>query len=51
MLGVAMEPAIGGLIAELRTGRTPHVDPTPYAARAGVHRQGQVGLSQRRGLR
>jgi D-amino-acid dehydrogenase len=31
MLGVSMSPATGRLIAELMTGETPHIDPTPYA--------------------
>jgi D-amino-acid dehydrogenase len=32
MLGLSMAPATGRLVAELLTGRTPHIDPTPYAA-------------------
>lgn len=32
MLGVAMATGSGRLIAELLTGKTPHVDPAPYAA-------------------
>jgi D-amino-acid dehydrogenase len=31
MLGLSMAPATGKLIAELITGATPHVDPTPYS--------------------
>lgn len=31
MLGVSMSPATGRLIAELVSGRTPHIDPSPYA--------------------
>jgi D-amino-acid dehydrogenase len=31
MLGLSMSPATGKLVAELLTGATPHVDPTPYA--------------------
>jgi len=31
MLGLSMAPATGKLVAELVAGRTPHVDPTPYA--------------------
>src|SRR5262249_26423119 len=33
MLGVAMAPATGKLVAELLGGRTPHVDPSPYTVR------------------
>lgn len=31
MLGVSLAPATGRLLAEVVTGRTPHVDPLPYA--------------------
>ena len=31
MLGVSLAPATGRLLAEIVTGRTPHVDPLPYA--------------------
>ncbi len=31
MLGVSMSPATGRMIAELVSGRTPHIDPSPYA--------------------
>ncbi len=31
MLGLSMAPATGRLVAELIDGRTPHIDPTPYA--------------------
>jgi D-amino-acid dehydrogenase len=31
MLGVSLAPATGRLLAEIITGRTPHVDPAPYA--------------------
>ena len=30
MLGVTMAPATGRLVAEMITGRTPHIDPSPY---------------------
>jgi D-amino-acid dehydrogenase len=30
MLGLSMGPATGRLMAELVTGRTPHVDPAPF---------------------
>jgi D-amino-acid dehydrogenase len=33
MLGVAMSPATGRLVAELLTGSPPHVDPAPYSVR------------------
>jgi D-amino-acid dehydrogenase len=33
MLGLSMAPATGRLVAELLAGRTPHVDPAPYAVR------------------
>lgn len=32
MLGLSMAPATGKLVAELLTGRTPHIDPAPYRA-------------------
>jgi D-amino-acid dehydrogenase len=32
MLGLSMAPATGKLIAEMLDGRTPHIDPGPYAA-------------------
>jgi len=31
MLGVSMSPATGRLLAELVTGQSPHIDPTPYS--------------------
>jgi D-amino-acid dehydrogenase len=31
MLGLSMAPATGKLLAEMIGGRTPHIDPTPYA--------------------
>jgi D-amino-acid dehydrogenase len=31
MLGVSMSPATGRLLSELICGRTPHIDPQPYA--------------------
>jgi D-amino-acid dehydrogenase len=31
MLGLSMAPATGRLVAELLTGRPPHLDPAPYA--------------------
>ena len=31
MLGLSMAPATGKLVAELITGQTPHIDPSPYA--------------------
>jgi D-amino-acid dehydrogenase len=31
MLGISMAPATGRLIAEILTGQTPHIDPTPFA--------------------
>ncbi|HET6880028.1 MAG TPA: FAD-dependent oxidoreductase [Pirellulales bacterium] len=31
MLGVSMSPATGRLVAEMLCGRTPHIDPQPYA--------------------
>ena len=31
MLGVSMAPATGRLVAELVAGKSPHIDPTPYA--------------------
>jgi D-amino-acid dehydrogenase len=34
MLGMAMAPATGRLVAELVTGAAPHVDPRPYAIRS-----------------
>jgi D-amino-acid dehydrogenase len=30
MLGVSTAPATGKLVAEMLTGTTPHMDPTPY---------------------
>jgi D-amino-acid dehydrogenase len=30
MLGLSMATATGKLVAELLTGQSPHVDPTPY---------------------
>ena len=30
MLGLSMAPATGKLVAELLTGRAPHLDPAPY---------------------
>ena len=30
MLGVSMSPATGKLVAELVTGKSPHLDPAPY---------------------
>ena len=33
MLGVSMSPATGRLLAELICGKTPHIDPGPYAVR------------------
>jgi D-amino-acid dehydrogenase len=30
MLGITMAPATGRLVADLITGRPPHIDPTPY---------------------
>jgi D-amino-acid dehydrogenase len=33
MLGVSMAPATGKLVAEMASGRTPHVDPAPYSVR------------------
>jgi D-amino-acid dehydrogenase len=33
MLGVSMAPATGKLVAELLSGKTPHVDPAPYRLR------------------
>jgi len=33
MLGLSMAPATGKLIAELVTGESPHIDPTPYDVR------------------
>jgi D-amino-acid dehydrogenase len=30
MLGLSMSPATGKLVAELATGRAPHIDPKPY---------------------
>jgi D-amino-acid dehydrogenase len=39
MLGVSMAPATGKLVAELLGGRTPHLDPSPFAvARFGSFR-------------
>jgi D-amino-acid dehydrogenase len=38
MLGVSMAPATGKLVAELLSGRPPHLDPSPYSvARFGSH--------------
>jgi D-amino-acid dehydrogenase len=31
MLGVSMSPGTGRLVAELVSGETPHIDPSPYA--------------------
>jgi D-amino-acid dehydrogenase len=31
MLGLSMSPATGRLIAEMLSGQTPHIDPTPYS--------------------
>ncbi len=31
MLGVSMSPATGRLLAELLTGESPHIDPSPYS--------------------
>ncbi len=36
MLGVSMAPATGKLVAELMTGQTPHIDPTPYAVTRSI---------------
>ncbi len=33
MLGLSMAPATGKLVAELFSGRTPHIDPKPYRLR------------------
>jgi D-amino-acid dehydrogenase len=33
MLGLSMAPATGKLVAELLGGRTPHIDPAPYAVK------------------
>ncbi len=33
MVGISMGPASGRLMAELITGQTPHLDPTPFAPR------------------
>jgi D-amino-acid dehydrogenase len=30
MLGIAMAPATGRLVAEMLTGEAPHIDPAPY---------------------
>ncbi len=32
MLGLSMAPATGKLVAEMVTGQTPHIDPSPYRA-------------------
>ena len=36
MLGLSMAPSTGKLIAEILTGMTPHIDPTPYAYRRKI---------------
>jgi D-amino-acid dehydrogenase len=36
MLGVSMAPATGKLVAELMTGKPPHIDPTPYAVTRSI---------------
>jgi D-amino-acid dehydrogenase len=33
MLGLSMAPATGKLIAEMLTGRQPHLDPAPYTVK------------------
>lgn len=37
MLGVAMAPATGKLLAELLTNSTPHLDPAPYSMKRFLH--------------